>query len=399
MEENDETQRRINNSKLFIEIPDYKWPIIYSSHYNISFMYFEKLHPFDAGKWGKIHKFLKDEKFLQDDTTVEPIEASEDDLLVIHPQKYLKSLKLHTILEGLIETGLNVARIVEIPPVAIMPNFLVQRYVLQPFRYQTGGTILAGELALKRGWSINLGGGFHHCSAKKGGGFCAYADITLTMKFMRDRHKIRKILIVDLDAHQGNGYQRDVLEADDNDVYILDIYNRKIYPFDGYAKKAIKRKVELEPFTADEEYLNSVSVNVHGALNEFAADVVIYNAGTDILDGDPLGNLAISPAGVIKRDYIVFEAVRSRNIPIIMLTSGGYMRNNARIIANSILNLHQNQLIDCKEARHHQALETPSMPPPDQVPRSRSESFISRFFCTEPKKSPSMESHIDQSKS
>ena len=67
-------------------------------------------------------------------------------------------------------------------PVALLPNFLVQRKVLNPLRLQTGGSIKAGELAVQYGWSINIGGGFHHCSSKRGGGFCAYADITLLIK-------------------------------------------------------------------------------------------------------------------------------------------------------------------------------------------------------------------------
>lgn len=72
------------------------------------------------------------------------------------------------------------------------------------FRYQTGGTILAGKLALERGWAINVGGGFHHCSANKGGGFCPYADITLLIQFLFQNYplQIKRVLIVDLDAHQ-----------------------------------------------------------------------------------------------------------------------------------------------------------------------------------------------------
>lgn len=72
------------------------------------------------------------------------------------------------------------------------------------YRYQTGGTILAGKLALERGWAINVGGGFHHCSASKGGGFCPYADITLLIQFLFYNYplQIKRVLIVDLDAHQ-----------------------------------------------------------------------------------------------------------------------------------------------------------------------------------------------------
>ena len=93
----------------------------------------------------------------------------------------------------------------------------------------------AAKLAMERGWAINIGGGFHHCSADHGGGFCAYADITLAIKFLFGRFEsVKRAMIIDLDAHQGNGHERDFVG--DDRVYIMDVYNRGIYPHDGYAK-------------------------------------------------------------------------------------------------------------------------------------------------------------------
>lgn len=203
---------------------------------------------------------------------------------------------------------------------------------------------MAGKLAVERGWAINVGGGFHHCSGDRGGGFCAYADITLAIKFLFERvDGISRATIIDLDAHQGNGHERDFL--DDQRVFIMDMYNCHIYPRDGYAKKAIKRRVELDWGTEDSEYLQKVELHCEGALNELRPDIIIYNAGTDILDGDPLGGLSISPHGIVKRDELVFRAARRRGIPILMVTSGGYQKKTARIIADSILNLHRQSLI------------------------------------------------------
>ncbi|NXA33357.1 HDA11 deacetylase, partial [Eudromia elegans] len=326
---------RPHRTELYQDIPPTCWPIVYSPDYNITFMGLEKLHPFDAGKWGKVIDFLKEEKLIVDDLIVQAQEATEEDLLVVHTRRYLNKLKWSFV----------VATITEIPPVLFLPNFLVQRKVLKPLRTQTGGTIMAGKLALDRGWAINVGGGFHHCSSDKGGGFCAYADITLTIKFLFERVQgVSKATIIDLDAHQGNGHERDFM--DDNRVYIMDAYNRYIYPGDGFAKRAIKRKVELEWGTEDTEYLQKVQTHVEGTLNELKPDIIVYNAGTDILDGDPLGGLAISPQGIVKRDEIVFKAARSRRIPILMVTSGGYQKRTARIIADSIINLHNLGLID-----------------------------------------------------
>ncbi|XP_064352266.1 histone deacetylase 11 isoform X4 [Camelus dromedarius] len=207
------------------------------------------------------------------------------------------------------------------------------------------------------------GGGFHHCSSDRGGGFCAYADITLAIKFLFERVEgVSRATIVDLDAHQGNGHERDFMG--DKRVYIMDVYNRHIYPGDRLAKQAIRRKVELEWGTEDDEYLSKVERNLERALKEHQPDVVVYNAGTDILEGDRLGGLSISPQGVVRRDELVFRMVRGRQVPILMVTSGGYQKRTARIIADSILNLHGVGLIGPEAASvSAQNSDTPLLPP------------------------------------
>ena len=129
---------------------------------------------------------------------------------------------------------------------------------------------------MERGWALNIGGGFHHCHSENGGGFCAYADITLCIRFLFELNSsVKTAMIVDLDAHQvsermltclgiffnhfrfqGNGHERDFM-GDDN-VYIMDVYNRGIYPGDHQAKKAIRQKVELSHYTPDDLYLDLV---------------------------------------------------------------------------------------------------------------------------------------------
>nr|XP_011732742.1 histone deacetylase 11 isoform X4 [Macaca nemestrina] len=136
----------LHTTQLYQHVPETRWPIVYSPRYNITFMGLEKLHPFDAGKWGKVINFLKEEKLLSDSMLVEAREASEEDLLVVHTRRYLNELKW----------SFAVATITEIPPVIFLPNFLVQRKVLRPLRTQTGGTIMAGKLAVERGWAINV---------------------------------------------------------------------------------------------------------------------------------------------------------------------------------------------------------------------------------------------------
>ncbi|CAL5359248.1 unnamed protein product [Camellia sinensis] len=330
-------RNRILSSKLYFDVP------------------LSKLHPFDSSKWGRICRFLIVDGVLDKNRIVEPPEATKDDLLV-HSESYLNSLK----------SSVNVSIIVEVefmiyiydspgnnkvPPVALLPNFLVQQKVLHPFRKQVGGSILAAKLAKERGWAINVGGGFHHCSGDKGGGFCVYADISLCIQYAFTRLNISRVMIIDLDAHQGNGHEKDF--SRDRRVYILDIYNPGIYPLwnslkilDYEARRYISQKVEVVGGTETEEYLTKLDEALKVAGRMFDPELVVYNAGTDILDGDPLGRLKISPDGITARDEKVFRFAHERNVPLLMLTSGGYMKSSARIIADSIVNLSKKGLID-----------------------------------------------------
>ncbi|XP_010047327.2 histone deacetylase 2 isoform X1 [Eucalyptus grandis] len=331
--------RRILSSKLYSDVPPSKVPLVYSPSYDIAFLGIEKLHPFDSSKWGRICQFLISEGALVKSRIVEPLEASKEDLLVVHSESYLNSLK----------SSARVAMIVEVPPVALLPNCLVDQKVLRPFLKQVGGTILAAKLAKERGWAINVGGGFHHCSADQGGGFCAYADISLCIHFAFARLNISRVMIIDLDAHQGNGHEIDF--SHDRRVYILDMFNPQIYPFDYEARKYIDQKVEVMSGTSTTAYLKKLDEALEVAARAFDPELVVYNAGTDILEGDPLGRLKITPDGITSRDEKVFQFARERSIPIVMVTSGGYMKSSARVVADSIVNLSKKCLID---------METPS---------------------------------------
>ncbi|XP_067616720.1 histone deacetylase 11 isoform X1 [Eurosta solidaginis] len=306
----------------------FKLPIVYSDKYGVRFCGMEKLHPFDAAKGAHVMKLLMQNEIVAAGRFYEPTEITKAELRKVHTRKYLRSLKW----------SLNSAKISEIPLLLFVPNKLVQRGYLRPMRFQTAGSILAGSLALRHGWSINLGGGFHHCCAHKGGGFCPYADITLLItKTLEVERNIGTVMIVDLDAHQGNGHERDFY--DNEKVFILDMYNAAIYPRDHEAKLAIRCAVELRPRTADETYLKKLKRSLNYSLNEFRPDFLVYNAGTDILIGDPLGRLSITPEGIMERDQIVFATCREQRIPIVMLLSGGYLKSSAKVIAESIVNL------------------------------------------------------------
>ncbi|XP_026405996.1 histone deacetylase 2-like [Papaver somniferum] len=327
-------KNRVLSSKLYFDIPITNAPVIYSSSYDIAFFGLEKLHPFDSSKWGRICQFLIKDGILQQSQIVEPLEASNDDLLVVHTESYLSSLT----------SSSNVSKIIEVPPIALLPHWLVRQKVLYPFRKQVGGTILAAKLAKERGWAINVGGGFHHCCADKGGGFCVYADISLCITFAFMRLDISRVMIIDLDAHQGNGHEMDF--GKDRRVYTLDMYNPDIYPFDFKARAYIDQSVKVKSGTSTNVYLKKLDKALEVAGICFKPELIVYNAGTDILDGDPLGELKVSPDGVASRDEKVFRFAKEKNIPLVMLTSGGYMKSSAKVIADSLTNLLNKELID-----------------------------------------------------
>eukprot|EP00047_Mylnosiga_fluctuans_P020949 m.98333 g.98333 ORF g.98333 m.98333 type:complete len:191 (+) comp8693_c0_seq1:178-750(+) len=135
-------------------------PLVYSPGYNIRFFGIEKLHPFDSCKYEKIAAALCEQLPLRPDQLVDPGEpVDEDDLLDVHTPEYLSSLK----------SSAAIARVCELPPLAVLPYCILESRVLRPARLAVRGTMRAAELALAHGYAINLGGGMHHASAGAGG--------------------------------------------------------------------------------------------------------------------------------------------------------------------------------------------------------------------------------------
>ena len=235
-----------------------------------------------------------------------------------------------------------------------------------------GGTVLAGALALERGWARNLGGGMHHAHYHDGGGWCAYDDITLMLREIcrASEGQFRSAMIVDVDVHQGNGHERskmhfngvklgksgnskasgaarssEAVEFSKDDcmpqIFTVDVYNSEIYLLDYAAKAAIDVDVPLRTGTGDEEYLSALKTSLEESFERCSArpQLLVYNAGTDVLVNDPLGRLNVSQEGVIERDRMVFEAALKNKVPVVMVTSGGYSKQSAPCIAASVENL------------------------------------------------------------
>ncbi len=329
--------------------------IVYSPHYDIKVFGIEKLHPFDSCKYSKIWKALKN-KFGKriENYLIKPERAvSNNELHWVHTDEYLSKLTSPTYLAKALEIPpLSLASLpLSIPLINIIARSLWKTYILDsilsPMMWATMGTIIAAEEALKNGFAVNLSGGYHHASQDRGEGFCLYSDIAMSISKLRQTNKITpgkdKVLIVDLDAHQGNGLER--IYYNDKDVYILDMYNKNIYPQDTFAKQRINCDIPLPAKIKDQEYLSILSASLDDTIqNMERPKIAFYNAGTDIYKLDPLGNMNISMEGILQRDMMVFKKLSDSNIPCSMVLAGGYTIDSHRIVFNSL-----NRLIESCE--------------------------------------------------
>ncbi|MEA2096667.1 MAG: histone deacetylase [Candidatus Cloacimonadota bacterium] len=310
-----------------------KIPIIYTAKYNISVLGLENFHYFDTKKYQKVYKKLKKELHINSKQFYSPNRITDDELLFVHSNEYLESLTRSKIIE----------EIVEIPFIKYVPNFILQKGIINPMKFAAKGTMIGLKLALEFGWAINLSGGYHHAKRNHGEGFCFFADIPIAINSIWQQYPELRVLIVDLDAHQGNGCS--TILSKDKRVAIFDMYNSVIFPRDRQAEKFVSYRVPLNRKTKDSIYLEKLNYWLPKAINEHKPDVIIYNAGTDIFINDPFGGLWITEEGILNRDEIVFSIAKKRKIPLLMLLSGGYHKKSGDIIGRSILNLEKKELI------------------------------------------------------
>ena len=259
-------------------------PIVYSKGYNITACGFEKCHPFDSTKYKRIWDFIMHSEVIN----IEKLRCYHD--VKLPSRKWLLEV-MSPIYLLKFNLSICVNKFVELP-LCFLPGWFLRSQLLEPMMLGSVGSVEAAYLALYRGWAINLSGGFHHASRSNGEGFCVIPDITFVTHFLRKIYGVRKILIIDLDAHQGNGHERDHME--DRYVNIIDAYNHSIYPGDVYAKQAITHDIRISHSTSDGRFLADVEKALKEAMESFDPDFVIYNAGTDCLENDPLGGVSIS---------------------------------------------------------------------------------------------------------
>ena len=273
--------------------------------------YFAKIgddHKFPINKFGELANYLIKNKIVK--KFHKPYPCSEETLKRAHSEKYIKDIKNKTLDE-------NGVKKIGFPLV----DSVVQRSLVA-----TGGTVLAAKLAISNRLACNTAGGSHHATFDSGAGYCVFNDVAVAAQYLLDRGLAKKILIVDLDVHQGNG-NSDIFK-NNKSVFTFSMHSKSNYP----AKKSISDlDVELEDNIEDLEYTNSLK-GCLDQLNKEKFDFVFYIAGVDVHFNDRLGKLKISDEGIKSRDEIVIENFFSKNIPLCGVLGGGYNKDFNKLV-------------------------------------------------------------------
>jgi histone deacetylase 11 len=308
--------------------------LIYTPQYDIAFFGVERFHPFDSHKYSRAWRAIRRETGRKlrhrHEKPTGPI--ARDELLSLHAAAYLdRDLRDPSYL----------SRALEIPQLAKVPEWLTDWLVLRPMRWACAGTLLAARSALNGSSAVNLSGGYHHASQARGEGFSLYSDIGLAVTLLRRSGELAgddRVLYIDLDAHQGNGVAR-VFNTDPR-VFIFDMYNRSIYPRDREAQRRVDCNLPISSGCLERDYFQTLRTElprfISGLCRSTLPRLAIYNAGTDVYEKDPLGNLRLTEEGVLRRDQFVINQLDNRKIPWIMLPSGGYTRESFQLIANTV---------------------------------------------------------------
>lgn len=189
------------------------------------------------------------------------------------------------------------------------------------------GSVQAALYALDHGIGMNIAGGTHHAFTNRGEGFCLLNDIAITANYLLENEKVNRVLVVDLDVHQGNGTAE--IFKNRSDVFTFSMHGEKNYP---HRKEQSNLDIGLADGIADEEYLEKLELNLPFLLKQFSPDFIIYQCGVDVLSTDQLGRLNLSQNGVRKRDNMVLSLAKNHEIPIFCCMGGGYSKQIKVII-------------------------------------------------------------------
>ncbi len=260
-------------------------------------------HRFPMAKFGKIYDILLSDGIATLDQFYLPEIAPREWLELAHSPSYVNAY-----FEGTLDV--KAQRRIGLP----WSKALVQRT-----RTAVGGTVLTGRLALEYGLACNTAGGTHHAFADYGSGFCIFNDLAVAARVLQRLGLASKILIVDLDVHQGDGTA--AIFQDDPTVFTFSMHCQKNFPF---RKQQSDLDVPLVTGTDDETYLTTLTTYLPDVLTSFKPELVFYDAGVDPHYADSLGKLSLTDEGLFRRDKQVLQACVVGGYPVAAVVGGGY---------------------------------------------------------------------------
>ena len=268
-------------------------------------------HRFPMKKYSLLPEQLLYEGTLRQENFFSPSPLSEADILITHELDYwnrLKTLSLSKSEER--KTG-----------------FPHSKELIERETIIMNGTVMAAEYALENRIAMNLAGGTHHAFTNRGEGFCLLNDQAIASNHLLNQGLVKKVLIVDLDVHQGNGTAQ--IFQDDNRVFTFSMHGKKNYP---HIKETSDLDVELDDGTDDIAYLKLLDKHLKTLIQKVEPDFVFFQSGVDVLATDKLGRLGLTIDGCKKRDQMVLEVCKKNEIPLCISMGGGYSEKISDII-------------------------------------------------------------------
>jgi len=276
--------------------------VIWSADYEVDI----GLHVFPTRKYRLVKERLVEEGVVAEDDIVPPHRARRLDLARVHTREYLRKIR-----DGDFTQAEHLLREVPFSP-----------ELREAMSLCCGGTTECGRRALADGVCVHLGGGFHHAFADHGEGFCLLNDVAVAARALAIDETARRVAVVDLDVHHGNGTA--AIFADDPDVFTFSVHQQNNYPA---VKPPGDLDVGLPDGTSDAAYIEALEEHLPGVLEDHEPDLVLYLAGADPYREDQLGGLGLTIEGLRRRDRFVFDACRERGIGVAVTLAGGYAQD------------------------------------------------------------------------
>lgn len=240
-----------------------------------------------------------------------PDQLSRDEILLTHQHDYLHKLETLSLSKKEVrQTG-----------------FPISKRLVERGKYISKATYLCAKYAIDNGVAMNIAGGTHHAFPDRGEGFCLFNDIAIAANMLLSRQEREKVLVIDLDVHQGNGNA--FIFKDDPRVFTFSMHGEKNYPL---RKENSSLDIGFADKIEDQHYLRTLHNQIPKVIGEFQPDMIFYQSGVDILASDKLGRLSITRDGCKERDRFVLAKAKENKIPIVAVMGGGYSHKISDII-------------------------------------------------------------------